>query len=325
MSEVILAASMFSGEAAMTVGLVLVGAALGLIAYIGISTYYEKQAIRHSIRQLEEYGQPGVVESDRDRELLRPAYERALAPVMGSFVSVGRRLMPSEFVEKARQKHQAAGRYDPGAVDRFLAIQVACLLLVPLAFILFPVLNVFNLSPRMNLISFGLIALAAILLPNARLDSAIEDRQQVIQRQLPDILDLLVISVEAGLGFEQALDRTVASVPGELSLEFARMLGETRAGVARADALRALGDRVDVPEVRSFVLAIIQADTFGVSIGQVLRSQADEMRVKRRQVAQERAQKAPVKMLIPMVFCIFPSLFVVVIGPAIISIRDAFS
>ncbi len=325
MSEVILAASMFSGEAAMTVGLVLVGAALGLIVYIAISTYYEKQAIRHSIRQLEEYGQPGVVESDRDRELLRPAYERALAPVMGGFVSVGRRLMPSDFVEKTRQKHQAAGRYDPGAVDRFLAIQVACLLLVPVAFVLFPVMNVFNLSPRMNLLSFGLIALAAILLPNARLDSAIEDRQQVIQRQLPDILDLLVISVEAGLGFEQALDRTVASVPGELSLEFARMLGETRAGVARADALRALGDRVDVPEVRSFVLAIIQADTFGVSIGQVLRSQADEMRVKRRQIAQERAQKAPVKMLIPMVFCIFPSLFVVVIGPAIISIRDAFS
>jgi len=319
------AASALSGDTAMTVGLVLAGTALGLVVYIGISTYYEKQAIRNSIRQLEEYGQPGVVESDRDRELLRPAYERALAPVMGSFVSVGRRLMPADFVEKTRQRHQSAGKYDPGAVDRFLAIQVACLLLVPLALIIFPIMNVFGLSSRLNLISFVLVSLAAVLLPSARLSSDIEDRQQVIQRQLPDILDLLVISVEAGLGFEQALDRTVASVPGELSLEFARMLGETRAGVARADALRALGERVDVPEVRSFVLAIIQADTFGVSIGQVLRSQADEMRVKRRQLAQERAQKAPVKMLIPMVFCIFPSLFVVVIGPAIISIRKAFS
>lgn len=319
------AASALSGDAAMTVGLVLAGASLGLVVYIGISSYFEKQAIRNSIRQLEEYGQSGVVETDRDRELLRPGYERALAPIMGGFVNVGRRMMPSDFVDKARRRHQSAGKYDPGAVDRFLAIQVACLLLVPVALIVFPISNLFGLSAKMNMLSFLLISAAAILLPNARLSSAIEDRQRAIQRQLPDILDLLVISVEAGLGFEQALDRTVSAVPGDLSLEFARMLGETRAGVGRADALRAMEERVDVPEVRSFVLAIIQADTFGVSIGQVLRGQADEMRIKRRQLAQERAQKAPVKMLIPMVFCIFPSLFVVVIGPAIISIRKAFS
>lgn len=319
-----LVANVMAGDAAMTVGLVLAAVALGVAVYVGISTYFEKQAIRNSIRQLEEYGQSGAVETARDRELLRPAYERALTPVIGGFVNVGRRLMPSEFVEKTRQRHQAAGRYDPSAVDRFLAIQVACIALVPVVFILFMVLDVFGLSAKWNLISFLLLTAGLVLLPNARLTSAIQDRQTAIQRQLPDILDLLVISVEAGLGFEQALDRTVASVPGELSLEFARMLGETRAGVARADALRAMEERVDVPEVRSFVLAIIQADTFGVSIGQVLRTQADEMRVKRRQLAQERAQKAPVKMLIPMVFCIFPALFVVVIGPAIISIRKAF-
>ena len=116
------------------------------------------------------------------------------------------------------------------------------------------------------------------------------------------------------------MDRTIASVPGPMSDEFARMLGETRAGVSRADALRALDERTQVPEVRSFVLAILQADTFGVSIGRVLRAQSDEMRIRRRQRAQEKAQKAPVKMLIPMVFCIFPALFVVVIGPAIINL-----
>ncbi len=143
-------------------------------------------------------------------------------------------------------------------------------------------------------------------------------------RGLPDVIDLLVISVEAGLGFEQALSRVIISVEGPLSDEFSRMLGEVRAGSTRAEAMRAMDARIEVPEVRSFVLAILQADTFGVSIGRVLRSQAEEMRIKRRQLAQEKAQKAPVKMLIPMVFCIFPALFTIVLGPAAIRIAENF-
>jgi tight adherence protein C len=325
MTMMVVLASAAASDGSMTLGLILFGCAIGIIAFVVINNLDEKQTVRNSIRQLEEYGQTGAIETERDRELLRPAYERALAPVLGGMVNFGRRLFPTDYVARTKKKHQSAGRYDPAAVDRFLAFRVACLVIIPIAFFVFLVFNSFGLSMKMNVICFLLLTAAAILLPEARLDSAVEDRQREIQRSLPDILDLLVISVEAGLGFEQALDRTVASVPGALSLEFARMLGETRAGAARADAMRAMEERVNVPEVRSFVLAIIQADTFGVSIGRVLRGQAEEMRIKRRQLAQERAQKAPVKMLIPMVFCIFPSLFVVVIGPAIISIRKAFS
>lgn len=175
----------------------------------------------------------------------------------------------------------------------------------------------------MVLAGVGVAGLAIV--PNSRLDNKVKTRQESVQRTLPDVLDMLVISVEAGLGFEQAVDRVIHNVPGELSDEFARVLGETTAGSTRSDALRGLQERVDIPEIRSFVLAMIQADKFGVSIGRVLRAQADEMRIKRRQLAQEKAQKAPVKMLIPMVFCIFPALFVVILGPAMINIMENFS
>src|SRR5262249_41435171 len=163
----------------------------------------------------------------------------------------------------------------------------------------------------------------SFMLPDVYLSRHIERRQHDIAVQLPDILDLLVISVEAGLGFEQAIERTTAAVPGPLSDEFRRMLREVRIGSTRAEALRAMTDRTDVPELRSFILAMLQADTFGVSISRLLRSQADEMRIRRRLRAQAAAQKLPVKMLFPMVFCIFPSIFVIILGPAMLSLSTA--
>lgn len=305
----------------LIVGMLLAGGALALIIYTLMSQADEKSVVRESLRQLEGY----EVENVRDQELLAPLSERALVPVMSGLTNVGRRFTPTGYVDGVRQKFIWAGNASADAVDRFLAIRVITVALVPLAFILMYVVNPLGLKGMTQLAAFALLAFALVAGPDATLNRRVEERQHELQVKLPDVLDLLTISVEAGLGFEQALDRTINAVPGALSDEFARMLGETRAGASRADAMRAMEQRCNTPEIRSFVLAILQADTFGVSIGRVLRAQADEMRIKRRQLAQERAQKAPVKMLIPMVFCIFPALFVVVIGPAIINIRKGFT
>ncbi|MGB6056647.1 MAG: type II secretion system F family protein [Microthrixaceae bacterium] len=295
---------------------IMIAAAVGLIIYTVLSQLDERQMVRSSLRQLDGY----EIESQRDQQMLDPLKDRALAPMLAGLTNVGRRLTPVGYVEKVRQKFVYMGNSNPQAVDRFLAIRVATVVGAALTFLLVFVAQLGPFEGKMRLGVGVLLMLVLLIGPDSVINRKVEERQRDIQQKLPDILDLLTISVEAGLGFEQALDRVIAAVPGALTEEFSRMLGETRAGAARSDAMRAMEQRCNVPELRAFVLAIIQADTFGVSIGRVLRGQAEEMRIKRRQLAQERAQKAPVKMLIPMVFCIFPALFLVVLGPAMISI-----
>jgi tight adherence protein C len=227
--------------------------------------------------------------------------------------------MPAGYMENVRRRLIIAGRPAVDEIDRFRALRVLTVVASPFVF----GLAYFALRPagsRVQLAVAVFLALAVVVYPDVVLSRQTAERQHAIRVQLPDILDLLTISVEAGLGFEQALDRTVATVPGPLSEEFRRMLGELRAGAGRGDALRHLDHRTQVSELHSFVLALIQADTFGVSIGRALRAQSEEMRVKRHQLAQEEAQKAPVKLMFPTVFCILPALFVVVIGPAVINI-----
>ena len=296
-----------------------IGGGLALIAFTMLSQAQEKAVVRSTLRQLEEY----EVENVRDTELLVPLKDRALMPVVARLNGLARRFTPVGYVDNVRRKLVLSGAANANeAVDRFMAIRVMTVAAIPASLVGIAAFT--PLQGRMAVAVFGLIALALALGPDAILNRKIDDRQHEIRTRLPDVLDLLVISVEAGLGFEQALDRTIAAVPGPLTDEFGRMLGETRAGARRADALRSLDERTDVPEIRSFVLALLQADTFGVSISRVLRTQADEMRIKRRQLAQEQAQKAPVKMLVPMVFCVFPALFVVVLGPAVINIMQNF-
>lgn len=297
----------------------LLGGGVGLVVYLVLTQAEEKASLRASLRQLDDYDS---IENVREQDLLAPLQERLMGPVAQKLSKLGSRLNPPEYVDSVRRKHLQAGISDPDQIERFLAFRIIGFLFIPVWIIFMLTVNPLGLSGWKMWAMLGLGAMVGALGPASRLDNKVESRHKEIQRTLPDVMDLLVISVEAGLGFEQALDRVIVNVPGALSDEFARVLGETRAGSTRAEAMRAMDERCDSPEVRSFVLALIQADTFGVSIGRVLRSQADEMRVKRRQRAQEQAQKAPVKMLIPMVFCIFPALFVVVLGPALINISE---
>ena len=298
----------------LAVALMLLFTAVGVGIWTLASGADEKATVRASLRQLDGY----EVDNVRDQELLAPMKDRTLAPILTRLTAIGNRYTPDGYTEKVRDKLVSSGNNSPDAVDRFIAVKVIGVALVPVMVVL--ILGVVGMKGMSGLICTALLVAVLIFGPDAILNRRVDERKKEIRTKLADVMDLLVISVEAGLGFEQALDRVVSSVPGPLTQEFGRMLGEVRAGSSRANAMRAMEHRCDIPELRSFVLAILQADTFGVSIGRVLRAQADEMRIKRRQMAQERAQKAPVKMMIPMVFCVFPALFVVVIGPAIINI-----
>jgi tight adherence protein C len=295
---------------------IVIAAAVGALVYVVASTSIEKADVRDSLRRLEGY----QIQDVRDQEMLAPMSERVVAPLLEGLTGMAQRFTPKGYGEKVAQKLVHAGNPPNLNVDKILVMKL--LGLVSVVFWL-PITLMLGFQGPLLLVGIVVLWGVSFMYPDVLLNRKIEDRQKEISRKLPDILDLLVISVEAGLGFEQALDRTCTAVPGALSDEFRRMLHEIRIGSTRADALRAMADRSDVPELRSFILAMLQADTFGVSISRLLRSQADEMRIKRRLMAQEKAQKAPVKMLFPLVFCIFPSIFVVILGPAMINISRA--
>jgi tight adherence protein C len=258
----------------------------------------------------------------REQDLARPLAERIVVPVIGAFGSIGKWITPAETRTRLTRKLMLAGSpagWDAEKVVAFKAVGVATLL-----FIGWSLSKVAHLH---GLVGTGLPPLMAFVgyaMPGAWLGQAAANRQEAIRRALPDTMDLLTISVEAGLGFDAALAQVVRNVPGALSEEVARLLQEMQLGTTRVDAFRHLADRTNVEELRGFVLAMIQADIFGVSIAGVLRSQAKDLRIKRRQRAEKKAMTSPLKLLFPLIFCVLPALFVVVLGPGAIKILHNF-
>jgi tight adherence protein C len=243
---------------------------------------------------------------------------RPLEPPLTWLRALALRLSPSGSVASLQRRLDMAGNPAGWNTDRMLAAKG--LGLVALAVL--GALIGFR-SPALAVLALPLGAAAGLYLPDVLLYNTGVKRQERLQMALPDAMDLLTICVEAGQGFDGALAKVASSIEGPLAAEFARALREMQIGKSRTEALRALAARTTVSELRAFVSALVQAGELGVAIADVLREQAREMRLRRRQRAEEKAQKVPVKILFPLMTCLLPALFVLVIGPGVISISHS--
>jgi tight adherence protein C len=258
----------------------------------------------------------------REEELAAPLYKRAIRPALTAVVERISRYLPATREEILAAKMREAG--NPGNLNPRELMVIKYLLSAGIAALFWILANFADKPTSQSL----LLALAGIplgwLLPDLVLRSRAKQRKDDVEKNLPDTLDLLTVSVEAGLGFDGALMKVVERSNGVLADEFVQTLQEVKMGKPRSEALRDMADRLSVNDFSSFVGSVILADRLGISIGNVLRLQSEQMRQKRRQRAEEKAMKAPIKMLIPMVLFIFPAIFVVLLGPAVIQIMKAF-
>lgn len=254
---------------------------------------------------------------------IRPLSERMLRPMLHQFAHPLTRWASKGQREQTTAKLSAAGLSGQWEEAEWKGLQYS--LSVLLSLLLFGIFSLMNAGLMMRL-EMGIIGfLIGYIFPNAWLKAKAKQRQKEIQHTLPDVLDLLTVSVEAGLGFDAALLKVVEKQKGALAEEFLRVLQEIKMGRPRRDSLRDLAKRNKPAEDLSNVVAsLVQADQLGISIGGVLRNQAKQIRQKQRQRAEEKAQKAPVKMMIPLVFFVFPTIFIIVLGPAVIQIIDMF-
>jgi tight adherence protein C len=272
--------------------------------------------------RLAEFIQRGDVASLEEIELSQPFSERVLVPLINRVGEFSARFTPQKAIQSTARRLELAGNPWPIDAATFLAIRF--ILAVLLAGLLIAVVLISPPSnPNDNFMYIGGAAFAGFYLPHLMLSSKITRRQKEIRNAMPDALDLLTICVEAGLGFDAAMSKVAEKWQTELSLAFARVIREVQLGKVRREALKDMADRLGIAEMTSFVAAIIQSEQLGVSMAKVLRIQSDQMRLKRRQRAEEEAHKAPIKMLIPMALLIFPSIMIIILTPAVISIMGS--
>jgi len=307
-------------------GLIIFGAVvlIGAIAVIVVSLRRNAQGEEDDPLQarLAEFIQRGDVTSLEEIELSQPFNERVVIPVIRRIGEFSARFTPQKAIQDTARKLELAGNPWPIDAATFLAIRFI-LAVVLGGFLVAVVLISPPANPSDNFMYIGGATFAGFYLPHLMLTSRITRRQKEIRKAMPDALDLLTICVEAGLGFDAALSKVSEKWENELSLAFARVIREIQLGKVRREALKDMSDRLGISEMTSFVAAIIQTEQLGVSLAKVLRIQADQMRMKRRQRAEEEAHKAPIKMIIPMALLIFPSILIIILTPAVMQIMGS--
>lgn len=289
-----------------------------VLIVIGLARPRSKDTIQD---RLMEYSGRAEAVTLEELELSQPFSQRILVPMIDASAQFITRFTPQQTLEQTRHKLELAGNPNNWSPAEFWGIRVvATVVLGGLFFLLFMVTQ----QPLGKTLLFsGVVALIGFFYPQIWLSRKITTRQAAILKALPDALDLLTICVEAGLGFDLAMSRVSQKWDDPLSEELGRVIREIQLGKSRREALRDMADRAEVPDVTSFVAAIVQAEQLGVSIAKVLTIQSEQMRMKRRQRAEEKAHQAPVKMLFPLVFLIFPSIYIVLLGPAALTVMES--
>jgi tight adherence protein C len=299
---------------------VIIGAVFVAVAIIFIVIALGSRKPGDSLQsRLAEYSMRETPATLEEIELSMPFRERVLVPMVRRASTFAVRFTPAKTLESTRHKLDLAGNPNNWSPSEFFGVRViAC---IAMGGLIFFVLTLAKVEFFPNRVGFTLLfGVLGFMLPALWLGSKIRNRKNSVIKSLPDALDLLTICVEAGLGFDQAMQKVAEKWEDDLSRAFARVLHEIRLGKTRREALRDMSERLDVSDVTSFIAAVIQAEQLGVSIAKVLRIQSDQMRIRRRQRAEEKAHQAPVKMLFPMVFLIFPAIWVVLLGPAILQV-----
>lgn len=300
---------------------ILASVTIFLLVYLLLTAYVPTRGtIEMRLKALDAMGQG---RSDIDEELAKPFSKRILSPFVKNVVEVLMWLAPKSLRRIMEERMMMAGGFGKLSVDEFLAVCGLLAVCLPGLVVIFLMMIK---APTNKIVGLSMIAFVlGLIIPILLVNQKIAARELSMQKDLPDVLDLLTVSVEAGLAFDGALAKLAEKMKGALVEEFKRVLQEIRMGVTRRDALVSLGKRCNVSDLSLFTTSLIQADQLGVSIGNVLRVQSVSMREKRKQRAEEKAMKAPIKMMLPLVLFIFPTIFIVLLGPAMIQIVTTFS